>query len=393
MLRDGLGRSVESAPSSGVAMAAASVVKKRASSRRGVSSVGTLELAKATPSRRKKVPVEREYVGIDLHRRRSVIIRKDAHGELLSKVQIDNDPIALAAAVAAAGPEPEVVIEATFGWYWAVDVLTEMGAHVHLAHPLGNNWGNRRVKNDERDATDLVDLLRLGRLAEAWIAPPELRELRELVRYRDKLVRLRSGLKAQVHAVMGKHGVLPARVDMFGPGGTAQLDALDLPVGYSCRLESLRDLIATYDREVLMLDRRIAGHLTHHHGYRVIQQLNGIGPVLAAVFVAEIGDVSRFVSADRLCSWAGMTPRHRESDTKVRRGAITKQGSRLLRWAAVEAISKNHGDNKIKADYRRIAERRGRNIARVAAARRLLTLVYYGLRDGEIRCLAPAATG
>ena len=337
--------------------------------------------------------MEREYVGIDLHRRRSVIIRKNAAGELLSKVQIDNDPIVLAAAVAAAGPEPEVVIEATFGWYWAVDVLTEMGAHVHLAHPLGNNWGNRRVKNDERDATDLVDLLRLGRLAEAWIAPPELRELRELVRYRHKLVRLRSGLKAQVHAVMGKHGVLPTRVNMFGPGGTAQLDALDLPVGYSTRLVSLRDLIGVYDREVTALDQRIAGQLVNHHGYRVIQQLNGVGPVLAAVFVAEIGDIDRFASADRLCSWAGMTPRHRESDTKIRRGSITKQGSRLLRWAAVEAISKNHGDNKIKADYRRIAERRGRNIARVAAARRLLTLVYYGLHDGEIRCLAPVATG
>jgi transposase len=337
--------------------------------------------------------VEREYVGIDLHRRRSVIIRKNADGELLSKVHIDNDPLALTAAVAAAGPEPEVVIEATFGWYWAVDLLTEMGAHVHLAHPLGNNWGNRRVKNDERDATDLVDLLRLGRLAEAWIAPPELRELRELIRYRHKLVRLRSGLKAQVHAVMGKHGVLPARVNMFGPGGTAQLDALDLPVGYSCRLESLRDLIGVYDREVVALDRRVGAQLVNHHGYRVIQQLNGVGPVLAAVFVAEIGDVDRFASADRLCSWAGMTPRHRESDTKIRRGAITKQGSRLLRWAAVEAISKNHGDNKIKNDYRRIAERRGRNIARVAAARKLLTLVYYGLHDGEIRCLAPVPTG
>jgi transposase len=138
------------------------------------------------------------------------------------------------------------------------------------------------------------------------------------------------------------------------------------------------------------LDRRIAQHLVNHHGYRVIQQLNGIGPVLAAVFVAEIGDIDRFASAARLCSWAGMTPRHRESDTKIRRGAITKQGSRLLRWAAVEAVSKNHGDNKIKVDYRRIAERRGRNIARVAAARKLLTLVYYGLRDGQIRCLAPA---
>lgn len=334
--------------------------------------------------------MSRQYVGIDLHRRRSVIIRKDANGELLSKVHIDNDPLTLAEAVAAAGPNPRVVVEATFGWYWAADVLADLGAEVHLAHPLGNNWGNRRVKNDERDATDLVDLLRLGRLAEAWIAPPEIRELREMTRYRYKLSRLRAGLKAQIHAVMGKNGVLPARRDMFGPGGTAQLDALELPFAYSLRLESLRDLVATYDREVESLDRRIALALRDHAGYRAIQAIHGVGPVLAALFVAEIGDVSRFPDPDRLCSWAGLTPRHRESDTKVRRGPITKQGSRLVRWAAVEAISRNHGGDKIKADYRRIAERRGRNIGRVAAARKVLRLVYYGLRDGEIRCLAPA---
>ncbi len=335
----------------------------------------------------------KEYVGIDLHRRRSVVVRKNADGELLSKVHIDNTPMALAQAVAAAGPEPEVVLEATFGWYWAADVLEELGARVHLAHPLGNNWGNRRVKNDERDATDLVDLLRLGRLAESWIAPPEIRELREMTRYRHKLVRLRSGLKAQVHAVMGKNGVLPARRDMFGLGGTAQLDALELPPAYELRLESLRDLIETYRREVEILDRRIHARLRDHPGYWAIQAISGVGPVLAAVFVAEIGDVSRFSSADRLCSWAGLTPRHRESDTKVRRGSITKQGSKLVRWAAVEAVTHNHAGGKIKADYRRIAERRGRNIGRVAAARRVLRLVFYGLRDGEIRCLAPAEAG
>src|SRR5438874_7217555 len=91
------------------------VTKTGTPSRRGPS-VETLELAKATPSRRKKAPVEREYVGIDLHRRRSVIVRKNAAGELIAKTHIDNSPLALAEAVAAAGPEPEVVLEATFGW-------------------------------------------------------------------------------------------------------------------------------------------------------------------------------------------------------------------------------------------------------------------------------------
>jgi transposase len=357
-------------------------------------SANTLGLTKATPSRRKKeAPVERQYVGIDLHRRRSVIVRKNAAGEVLGKARIDNSAMALAEAVAAAGPEPEVVIEATFGWYWAADVLEEMGAHVHLAHPLGNNWGTRRVKNDERDANDLIDLLRLGRLAEAWIAPPEVRELREVVRYRLKLVRLRSGLKAQVHAVMGKHGVLPTYSDMFCASCNRELDKLEFPEAYMARLDSLRDLIDVYNREIDDLDRRIPKMLADHQGYRAIQAIHGVGPLLAAVFVAEIGDVSRFPSPHRLTSWAGLTPKHRESDTKVTRLGISKQGSRHVRWAAIEAVSRNHGGGKIKADYRRISERRGRNIGRVAAARKVLVLVYYGLRDGEIRCLAKADQG
>jgi transposase len=168
---------------------------------------------------------------------------------------------------------------------------------------------------------------------------------------------------------------------------------LELPLAYSLRLESLRDLIALYGREIEILDRRIQSALKDDPGYRAVQLIHGVGPVLASVFVAEIGDASRFRSPDQLCAWAGLTPRHRESDTKVRRGSITKQGSRMVRWAAVEAISRNHGGDKIKADYRRIAERRGRNIGRVAAARKVLRLVYYGLRDGEIRCLTPAEAG
>ena len=128
-------------------------------------------------------------------------------------------------------------------YYWAVDLLQEEGLKVHLAHPAGNDWGKRRV-NDERDARDLADLLRLGRLAEAWIAPKETRELRELVRYRYKLVCLRTGLKAQAHAVMAKEGVLPKVGWMFGPGGNEQLDHMELAESYSLRVSSLRELIA-----------------------------------------------------------------------------------------------------------------------------------------------------
>jgi transposase len=136
-----------------------------------------------------------------------------------------------------------------------------------------------------------------------------------------------------------------------------------------------------------MADREVRAALEGHAGWTAVQAIPGVGPVLGAVFVAEIGDVDRFPTARHLCSWAGLTPKHHESDTTVIRGRITKQGSRLVRWAAVEAAQKT-GDF-LGGDFRRIAERRNnRKIARVAVARKILTLVYYGLRDGEIRCLA-----
>jgi transposase len=135
------------------------------------------------PSRQEEDPVA-EYVGIDLHCRRSVIVRQTPEGEVLEQVRINNDPVALACAIEKAGRDPEVVLEATYGWYWAVDCLQACGARVHLAHPLGvKGFTYRRVKNDRADARDLADLLRMHRLPEAWIAPPEVRELRELVRY------------------------------------------------------------------------------------------------------------------------------------------------------------------------------------------------------------------
>ena len=334
--------------------------------------------------------MDRQYVGIDFHRRRSVIVRLSSAGERLAIHRVDNDPFQFSAVLAEAGPAPAVVVEATYGWYWVVDLLQDLGATVHLANPKALNWGDRRVKNDVVDATDLADMLRMGRLAHAWIAPPAIRELRELVRYRAKLVQLRSGLKAQVHAVMAKEGVLPGTLDMFGQAGERQLDQMDLGRNYAIRVASLRELIGAYDREILTLERDIHQHLKADRGYRAVQAINGVGRTIAAILVAEIGDVSRFPTPAHLCSWAGLTPRHHESDTKTRRGKISKQGSRLLRWALIEGISRYHGGEVLAHSYHQIAKRRGTNKARVAVARKVLTLAYYGLRDGEIRCLAPA---
>ncbi len=333
----------------------------------------------------------RQFVGIDLHRRRSVIVRMSEAGERLEAVRIDNDPVVLGLEIAKAGESPEVVLEATYGWYWAADVLAEAGAVVHLAHPLGvKGFAYRRVKNDIRDAADLADLLRMGRLPEAWIAPPAVRQLRELVRHRAKLVALRSGLKASVHAVLAKQGLHIGVSDLFGVGGRELLARAPLDGAFRGRVDSLCRLIEAVDFEIDAIAKPVKARLAGHPGFTAIQTIPGIGAVLAAVFVAEIGQVDRFARPEQLASWAGLTPRHRESDITVHRGRITKQGATLVRWAAVEAAHCAARTGWQATTRSRIGERRGRNIATVAVARKLLTLVYYGLRDGHIRALRPA---
>jgi transposase len=339
----------------------------------------------------------RQVVGMDLHRRRSVLVRMTEDGQRLGVARITNSPAGLCRVIAQAGASPRVVLEGTYGWYWAADTLAAAGAEVHLAHPVGvKAFTYRRVKNDERDAADLADLLRMGRLPEAWIAPPGVRELRELTRYRHKLVGLRTSCRNQVHGVLGKLGVPVTCSDVFGVAGSVWLDELRLPQPYAGKVTSLRQLAGELTTEITMLSEVIADLLAGHRDYQVIQQLPGIGPALAAVIVAEIGEVRRFGSAAQLCSWAGLTPRHRESDTKITRGHVTKQGSRLLRWALIEAVQHVPAGSLPGTVKQRIIARRGKqakNIAKVAAARRLLTLVYYGMRDGQVRCLSQNPAG
>jgi len=259
--------------------------------------------------------------------------------------------------------------------------------------PPREGFTTRRVKNDYRDAADLADLLRMGRLPQAWIAPPAVRELRELVRHRCRLVGRRSGLKASVHAVLAKQGLRLPVSDVFGVRGRALLAAAPLEPVFRARVNSLCRLVEAFGFEIDTVTGLLLRRAAKDPGWTVIQQLPGIGPILAAVILAEIGDIGRFTGPRQLCSWAGLTPKHYESDRTVRRGHITKQGSRLLRWALAEAAQKIPATaGWLVATRDGIRDRRGKGIATVAVARRLCTLVYSGLRDGHIRALDPRAT-
>jgi transposase len=193
--------------------------------------------------------------------------------------------------------------------------------------------------------------------------------------------------------VLANLGIEVTCSDLFGAWGTRWLDELVLPQPYSWKVASRRQLTGWLTAEITVLEQVSADLLAGHDAYRAVRQLPGIGPVPVAV--DGIGDITRFRHPARLCSWAGLTPRHYESDTTVIRGRITKQGSPILRWALVGAVQRTPDGTPIRQAKDSIIARHGpqaRNIAKVAAARKLLTYVFYAMRDGHVRALdTPAA--
>ncbi len=136
-----------------------------------------------------------------------------------------------------------------------------------------------------------------------------------------------------------------------------------------------------------MLEERAGPYFAGDLGYHAAPTVPGVGPVLAAKFVAEIGDISRFTSARHLCSLAGLTPTHKWSDVTAHRGHFTLQGSRLVRWGAVEAVACQRADTPVRRNHRSGGDRRALRSAG-AGGRTVLVLIHHGLRYGEIRCLA-----
>src|SRR6266576_2390382 len=284
-------------------------------------------------------PAMSVYVGIDVHRKRSQVAIVAEDGKVQLNKNTVNGTETLLRLIGDLPAGTPVASGAAFGWGWLLRLLEDYGFDPHLVHPLRcKAIASARLKNDKVDAATLAQLLRADLLPEAWIAPPAVRQLRALLRHRA---------------------------------------GLDRP---PVSREVVADCLAVIDGLAPVIDR-IDGELRQHAKadprVKTLTTLPGAGQFTALVMLAEIGDISRFPSARKLASWAGLTPTVRGSDMKVRHGHISKQGSVWLRWAMNQAAQTAKRSPEFAATYSSIAKRRGKKIATNAVTRKLLTRAWH----------------
>jgi transposase len=321
------------------------------------------------------------YVGIDVHRKRCQVAVVTEDGTVVLNKNVVNGSTPMLRLIGELPAGTPVAFEAAFGWSWLADLLEDYGFEAHLVHPLRcKAIASARLKNDKVDAAMLAQLLRADLLPEAWLAPAKVRQLRALLRHRVSLVRLGTQLRNRIHAVAADHGYDRSASYWTGPG-RGWLAELDLP---PASREIVTDALAVIDA-LAVLTGRIDGEL-HAHAkagprVKVLRTLPGVGEFTALVMVAEIGDITRFPNARKLASWAGLTPAVRGSDLKVRHGHISKQGSVWLRWVMNQAAQTAKRSPEFAASYAAIAKRRGKKIATIAIARKLVTRAWHLLAD------------
>jgi transposase len=233
-------------------------------------------------------------------------------------------------------------MEATGNGYWAADVLEELGLDTHLANPHKVRLiAESTIKTDTVDATALANLLRMEWLPESRITPRDMRLLRERLRYRITLVRICSGLKCRIHALIGKCGITPPSLtDLFGKTGRAWLEQVELPAEYRANLEGYLRTLDFLKEEIQRVEIWLRARLRCDPQARLLIGIPGIGSFGAALILAEIGDIHFFQDKRRLSSFVGVVPGVRSSGSQVHPTGLKKDSNRYLRWLLAEAATK-----------------------------------------------------
>jgi transposase len=310
------------------------------------------------------------YIGVDLHKAFFQACAVDQSGARLWEDRFPRSDAGIAAFVARCAVSSAVAVEAsTPTWHFADAIVPHVG-ELRIVDSLKTRLkAGYAAKTDRLDARRLADALRRDSVVGIYHPPLEIRELRELCRGRHTLVQLRTRLVQRLRALLLRHGLVEARRLVRRD---AVLDDLVLPPRAAATVASLRRMLAGVRAEITTIDRDVQ-QLAQQDPIAIrLQQIPGVGPVLALLIRAEIGEVRRFPTPGHLASYAGLVPRVEASAGRYRYGRITRRGSPWLRWALIEAAM--HGPRRQDATgrwVRRLAIRKGALKARVAAARSL----------------------
>jgi transposase len=235
------------------------------------------------------------------------------------------------------------------------------------------------------DSATLAHLLRCDLLPESWKADRETQARRQQVRLRATLVRQRTRLKNQVHAVLHQQGLRSPVTDLFGKRGRLWLAGVKLPAQARESVNVCLRLLDGYSEEIQKQNLQLSEKAKQDKRAVWLMTIPGIGECSAMMLLAEIGEIGRFPDQEALCSYAGLVPRVRESAGKTARGGITRQGSPWLRWIMVEAAQvATRSSPAARRYYERLLRKKHKHVARVALARKLLTAVYALLHDGVV---------
>jgi transposase len=326
------------------------------------------------------------YLGIDLHLKRTYVVLMDTEGEVIDERRLLNAEMEgyLEQHVP---QETYAVMEATRNWPFMYDMLSEHVERVELAHPKEvKAIANAAVKTDRIDAGVLAHLARMNYLPTAYAAPKEVRDLRLYTRHRSWLIGHRTQAKNRIQAVLSSYNLASPMSDLFGVKGRVFLEEVLEELRPAARrvITDNLTLIDRLDEQIKELEQEIPLTKEQAHSIKLLMSMPGVGKVTALTILAEIGHISRFNSPKALCNWAGLTPRVRKSDAIVRHGKISKQGSSHLRSAMGQAamVASRFSPRWYRV-YERLAKRCGKRGARVAVARRLLTVIYYMLKRDQ----------
>ncbi len=318
------------------------------------------------------------YLGLDYHKNYSYATMIAEEGEIKKKERLANRKEAFREYLREY-KEVIAVVEGCWNWPVVVELLEGLVKKIILVHPY-----KVRVIAESRIKTDSIDSETL-----AYLRSTEELKRQKVLRSRSFLIKMRTQVKNRIHALIGTQGeeiweVAVGYSDLFGKHGLEWLKGLELEEPDQKILKGVLEVYEKLCGEIAKLDsvvRRIAGE---DPDCKLLKSIPGIGDFFAVLIKAEIGDIGRFRSSSKLCSYAGLVPSTQASGGKVWHGRLTKQGSKWLRWAVVEAVKPAICSNgELRSYYERIRYKKGPKAARVATARRLLAIVYRVLRDKD----------